>query len=176
MRQCITLILMGLLPFLTPLSFAGETTIVNSSDIAQYRVWVNEMEGLERGPFSRLRWFCNDGTVLPPRSYACKDHGGGFQHGEWSDKTLELRKQGYLVANILAGQDINALADDPDFRNIYAQILIERFLITADDGWILRRALFTVVLSRRRMNGRQHANFSWRWVRVITGSDPVFRH
>ena len=142
MRQCISLILMGLLPFLTPLLFASESTIVNPDEIAQYRVWVNEMEGLERGPFSRLRWFCNDGTVLPPRSYACKDHGGGFQHGEWSDKTLELRKQGYLVANILAGQDISALADDPDFRNIYAQILIERFLVSADDGWILRRALF----------------------------------
>ncbi|MDH4020190.1 MAG: hypothetical protein OEU84_11365 [Xanthomonadales bacterium] len=142
MRLCISLILMGLLPFLTPPSFASETIIVNSSDIAQYRVWVNEMAVLDRGPFSRLRWFCNDGTVLPPKSYACKDHGGGFQHGEWSDKTLELRKQGYLVANILAGQDTSKLVSNPDFRNIYAQILIERFLVSADDGWILRRALF----------------------------------
>ena len=142
MRQCLSLILVGLLQFV-PLSLcASETVTENPAKVLKYRGWVEEMQGLERGPFSRLRWFCNDGTVLPPRSYACKDHGGGFQHGEWSDKTLELRKQGYLVANILAGQDTNKLIDDPDFRNIFAQILIERFLVSADDGWILRRALF----------------------------------
>ena len=53
-----------------------------------------------------------------------------------------IRDRGYLVANILAGQNAAELADDPDFRNIYAQLLIERFLVSADDGWILRRALF----------------------------------
>lgn len=142
MRQCLCLILIGLFQLVPSSSFASETTTETPAEVLKYRAWVNEMAGLERGPFSRLRWFCNDGTVLPPRSYACKDHGGGFQHGEWSDKTLELRKQGYLVANILAGQDISKLVDNPDFRNIYAQILIERFLVSADDGWILRRALF----------------------------------
>jgi len=113
-----------------------------STDRSEYRAWIIEMEGLERGPFSRLRWFCNDGTVLPLQSYACNDHGGGYQHGEWSKKTLQLRDQGYLVANVLAGLDAKALVDDPGFDNLYAQILIERFLISADDGWILRRALF----------------------------------
>ena len=129
MRQCLSLILLGLLQFVPSSLFASETTFETPAEVLKYRVWVNEMEGLERGPFSRLRWFCNDGTVLPPRSYACKDHGGGFQHGEWSDKTLELRKQGYLVANILAGQDINKLVSNPDFRNIYAQILIEPLIL-----------------------------------------------
>ncbi len=81
-------------------------------------------------------------AVMPPQAYACKDHGGGYQHGEWSTKTLELRQQGYLVANVLAGLDADAWVDDPGFRNLYAQILIERFLISADDGWIMRRALF----------------------------------
>ncbi|MGA9574831.1 MAG: PEP/pyruvate-binding domain-containing protein [Lysobacterales bacterium] len=112
------------------------------ADISKFRTWVSEMEDRERGPFSRLRWFCNDGTVLPPGGYTCKDHGGGFQHGEWSDKTLELRQQGYLVANVLAGLDATAWVDDPDFSNRYAQLLVERFLVSTDDGWIMRRALF----------------------------------
>ena len=140
MRQLLSLslILTGLLTLFPATVSAGE----NSSGDQEYRAWINEMEELERGPFSRLRFFCRDGAVLPPRAYACKDHGGGYQHGEWSKKALELRQQGYLVANVLAGLDAGAWVDDPGFRSRYAQILIERFLIGADNGWIMRQALF----------------------------------
>ncbi len=138
MRQCLYLILIGFLQ-IAPVSLSADQ---GSNDFLQYRSWITEMQGLERGPFSRLRWFCNDGTVLPPKSYACKDHGGGHQHGEWSEKTLKLREQGFLVANILSGLEAGSMVDDPGFSNLYAQILVERFLVSADDGWILRRALF----------------------------------
>lgn len=126
--------------FSLPANSAVTTELPENID--RYRGWIEEMKGLERGPFSRLRWFCNDGTVFPPRSYACREHGGGHQHGEWSDKTLELRDQGFLVANVLAGLDVDAEIDDPGFRDFYTQLLIERFLVSADDGWIFRRAQF----------------------------------
>jgi len=111
-------------------------------DPSVYRGWIEDMKTSERGPFSRIRWFCNDGSVLPPTAYACEGHGGGTQHGEWSDRTRELRAQGYWIANLLAGVDANAFLADPQFDDRYAQSLIERYLISADDGWILRRALF----------------------------------
>jgi len=142
MRQCLYLILIGFLSCVPSSLPAAEVSNGISNDTLKYRSWITEMQGLERGPFSRLRWFCNDGTVLPPKSYACKDHGGGHQHGEWSEKTLKLREQGFLVANILAGLEAGSMVDDPGFSNLYAQILVERFLVSADDGWILRRALF----------------------------------
>ena len=138
MRKSFTPLLIGLLLLLPVSGFADETSV----NTAEYQTWVEEMKAAERGPFSRIRWFCNDGTVLPPQSYACKDHEGGYQHGEWNKKTLELRKQGYLVANMLAGMDIGQFIEEPDFGNAFAQILIERFLVAVDDGWILRRALF----------------------------------
>ena len=141
MRQLLLLIFVGLLQIAPPVS-ASESTLAAPADVSKYRAWVSEMKTLHRGPFQRLRWFCNDGTVFPPKPYPCKDRGGGHQHGQWSEKTLELREQGYLLATLLAGQDAEELADNPDFRNIYAQLLIERFLVSADDGWILRRALF----------------------------------
>ena len=72
------------------------------ADTARYQAWLEEMREQPRGPFARVRWFCADGTILPPKAYACSPHGGGVQHGEWSAKTLELREQGYLVANFLA--------------------------------------------------------------------------
>ncbi len=138
MRKSFTPILIGLLLTFPVSGFADETSV----NTAEYQTWVVEMKAAERGPFSRIRWFCNDGTVLPPQSYACKDHGGGYQHGEWNKKTLEMRQQGYLVANLLAGMDAEPFIEGPDFGNAFAQILIERFLVGVDDGWILRRALF----------------------------------
>jgi hypothetical protein len=112
------------------------------SDTSTYGEWIVEMKSADRGPFADIRWFCNDGTVLLPKPYACKGHEGGFQHGEWSARTKELRQQGYLVANLLAGVDPEKFLSDPAAGNDLAQILIERFLISADDGWILRQALF----------------------------------
>jgi hypothetical protein len=99
------------------------------------------MKSDERGPFSRIRWFCKDGSVLPPDA-GCAEHGGGWQHGEWSERTQALRAGGYKIANILAGIDADRYVSEPDFPDTLAQLLVERFLVAADDGWIFRRALF----------------------------------
>ncbi|NQX90269.1 MAG: pyruvate phosphate dikinase, partial [Halioglobus sp.] len=108
---------------------------------AQYRQWVVEMKDAERGPFSRIRWFCNDGRVLAPQPFACGEVGGR-QHGEWSKRTLALREQGYKIANILAAIDVPAVTEEEDFIDLYNQMLIEKYLVAADDGWILRHAQF----------------------------------
>ncbi|MFN2309545.1 MAG: PEP/pyruvate-binding domain-containing protein [Gammaproteobacteria bacterium] len=95
-----------------------------------------------RGPFERIRWFCNDGTVLPPGEGACRDHGGGIQHGEWNTRTLAIRGQGYLIATLLA--DIKALdfiGPAPRLDDL-RQVLLEQFLIQNDDGWVFRQARF----------------------------------
>ncbi len=109
---------------------------------ARYRQWIAEMKTSERGPFARIRWFCKDGSVLPPKPYACAERGGGHQHGEWSEKTKALRAQGYRVATLLAGVDPQELTARADFIPIWNQLLIEKFLMAVDNGWIMRRALF----------------------------------
>jgi hypothetical protein len=108
---------------------------------ARYRQWIEDMKTAERGPFSRIRWYCKDGRILEPRPHACGE-AGGRQHGEWSQRTLELRAQGYKVANILAAVDAPAAMAEADFVDSYNQMLIEKYLIATDDGWILRRARF----------------------------------
>ena len=113
-----------------------------SDAVAIYRAWIQDMKEVPRGPFERIRWFCNDGTVLPPKAYACRPHGGGHQHGEWSERTQELRANGYLVANVLAGSDPNDLIDEEDFYVQFAVLILEQFLISVDDGWIFREARF----------------------------------
>ena len=112
------------------------------ADPGQYRKWIAEMKDDPRGPFSSIKWFCKDGRVLAPQDYACAKKGEGWQHGEWSDRTKQLRSQGYKVANVLAGIDATKAVADPAFPDAYAQLLIEKFLIATDSGWILRKAQF----------------------------------
>jgi hypothetical protein len=115
---------------------------LSAANDAEYRRWVVAMKEAPRGPFSRIRWFCHDGAVLAPEAYACAKHGGGVQHGEYTANTQELRDNGYYIANLLAGEDIPALVDSANFNDRYSQILIEKFLTNADNGWILRRAQY----------------------------------
>ncbi len=108
----------------------------------EYIDWIVEMKTATRGPFKDVKWFCNDGSVLPPKAYACVEHGGGYQHGNYAENTSILRSNGYYVANILAGFDAEQAMQDPDFIDQYNQILLEKFLIQIDDGWIMRKAQF----------------------------------
>ncbi len=109
---------------------------------AKHRQWIGQMKEDPRGPFTSIKWFCRDGRVLAPTDYACAKKGEGWQHGEWSARTKELRANGYKVATVLAGVDAKQAVAAPDFADTYAQLLIEKFLVAADGGWILRKAQF----------------------------------
>jgi len=116
---------------------AAEAKLPDSSTL---RLWIEEMKQSPRGPFERIRWFCADGSIQPPEAYACRDHGGGVQHGEWNARTVELRDGGYLIANVYAGISPTPFLG-PDARLSWLdQMLLERFLIKVDDGWIIRGA------------------------------------
>ena len=143
MKQSLPGLLLALLLVLisTATTALASATAAAPASAPEYRQWVVDMKAAERGPFSRLRWYCNDGRVLPPKAYACGTEGG-HQHGEWSTRTKELRDQGYKIANLLAGIDAETQIAQPDFNDSYNQRLIEKYLIAADDGWILRRAMF----------------------------------
>ncbi|MBI4696725.1 MAG: phosphoenolpyruvate synthase [Gammaproteobacteria bacterium] len=106
-----------------------------------YRAWIEAMKTDRRGPFDQIRWYCKDGEVLPPGPYACEPHGGGVQHGQWTPRTKALREAGYFVASFLADADPAALAASRGAGEL-PQILVQQFLVRADDGWILRGARY----------------------------------
>jgi hypothetical protein len=102
--------------------------------------WVEAMKGSPKGPFQAIRWFCADGTDHPAKPYPCSERGGGIQHGKWTSRAQELRSQGFEIANLFAEIEPNAFSGaNPDLEAL-KQILIERFLVQADDGWIFRGA------------------------------------
>ena len=121
-------------------AIAATGSATQTTDRTQLREWVVEMKNEQRGPFARIRWFCNDGTVLPPKPYACQSHGDGHQHGERNEKANAIRSQGYAIANVLAELSPPEVLQSKD--DLLQQILLEQFLITVDDGWILHEARY----------------------------------
>ncbi len=111
-------------------------------DSETLRSWIEQIKKSPRGPFKRIRWFCNDGSILPPKAYACSELGGGVQHGEWTDRVKLLRQHNYLVATLLADLWSESFYTRADWPQQLKQIMLEQFLIDADDGWLFRRARY----------------------------------
>ncbi|MDA3917289.1 MAG: hypothetical protein PF690_09980 [Deltaproteobacteria bacterium] len=107
-----------------------------------FQSWVEKMKSDPRGPFARIRWFCSDGTVQAPTAYGCREHGGGVQHGEWTDQITLMRDQGYYIANVFADVVPDVFIKNPRYPDILKQMILEQFLMNADDGWIFRRARY----------------------------------
>src|SRR5262249_18014033 len=93
---------------------AGTAAPQDTGKAAQHGRWIAEMKEDPRGPFAAIKWFCKDGRVLPPDDSSCAGRGKGWQHGDWSDRTRQLRSQGYKVATLLAGMDAPKAVAAPD--------------------------------------------------------------
>ncbi|MGD9083339.1 MAG: PEP/pyruvate-binding domain-containing protein [Desulfobacterales bacterium] len=127
---------------LSVLVLPAGSTAAATPDEATLRSWVQKMKTASRGPFKHIRWFCNDGTVQLPKEYACRDRGGGVQHGEWNDRVKTLRDSGYYIANVFADVRAEEFLQNPRHIDIIKQMVLEQFLIEADNGWIFRRARY----------------------------------
>jgi hypothetical protein len=101
---------------------------------------VQSMVGNPRGPYLRIRWFCNDGTLQPPQPYACRERGGGRQHAEYSPERDRLAELGWPVGTIFAALTWDELWDGQRRHQRLRSLALERYLTDIDDGWVLRRA------------------------------------
>ena len=123
------------------LAWPAHAIPTETASLEEMAGWVAWMKKTPKGPFDGIFWFCQDGAVLPPEPYACTTHGGGIQYGRLGERARTLRAAGFLVGNVLAATDPQALADEPGRAGLKA-ILLERYLVAADNGWILRRARY----------------------------------
>lgn len=140
-----------------------------SQDTSEMMAWIEAMKERPRGPFRRVRWYCNDGSIKPPRPYACSNHGGGIQHGEWSFQAEVLRSNGFPVANLLAEVTPDQLVGSPEKASLLRSILLERFLIEYDQGWIFRKARSY----RGALQSEDEANGAHRILRAVL-NDPKY--
>jgi len=103
------------------------------------QAWIRGFKDSERGPFELIRWFCFDGRIRPARA-GCGGEDKGVQHGDWNQQARTMRANGYAVANVLVALEPQRFAGPNADLETWKQILLERFLIGFDDGWIFRGA------------------------------------
>lgn len=108
--------------------------------LTEARRIVHEMIDNPRGPYSRIRWFCNDGTVQAPVAYACQERGGGRQHAEYSPARKRLAELGWSVGTVFAATTLDELRNSQPREARLRELPLERYLVDIDDGWVLRRA------------------------------------
>jgi hypothetical protein len=118
----------------------GLLSTLEESQTAEARKILENFKTNPRGPFFRIQWYCNDGSVHPPSPPPCKPLGGGFQHASLSPEAKRLEALGLDVGVILAGADKRYLIDAARDNHRLKQLVLQRYLEEVDNGWIYRRA------------------------------------
>ncbi len=155
MLRTLWLLLVGL----SNLTLAASHPLAPPPDetLQEARSLVESFKQNERGPYSRIRWFCNDGSTQPPQAYACAKHGGGRQHAEYSVQRIRLAELGWPVGTVVAALTWEELWQPQQRQQRLRALPLERYLEAVDDGWVLRRARHyrgRVQLEDEEWNGR----------------------
>ncbi|WP_084399554.1 PEP/pyruvate-binding domain-containing protein [Pseudotamlana agarivorans] len=95
-----------------------------------------------RGPYHRIKWYCDDGTMREPKD-PCPDNIGGIQHASLKTDVEKLGNDHHIYfSNILAQNENEAFWDEAHNNSRLKQYQLVKFLQNADDGWIYRRGQF----------------------------------
>jgi hypothetical protein len=96
-----------------------------------------------RGPYHRIKWFCEDGTIRGPKDPCPKENGGGIQHASYKEEVLELGENNHIfLGDILAYTDKKDFWDAENNQSRFIQYQLQKYLANVDDGWILRRGRY----------------------------------
>ena len=93
-----------------------------------------------RGPYRDIRWFCKDGTTVPPTE-RCPEPGN--QRARYKDEVLALAKSNKVfLGQILATTPFEDFWDAGNLQSRMKQYQLEDYLRAIDDGWVLRKAQY----------------------------------
>lgn len=108
---------------------------LNEQQTAEARRLFESIRKDPRGPYGRIRWYCNDGRVLPPAGAPCGPKGG-FQHAEPSTAAQALAKLNIDLARFLAGMPAETFLDRGRNHFWLRQLVMLDYLSSRQNGWI----------------------------------------
>ena len=107
--------------FVPGLPFAQE------KDAIDIRTLVEKFKNDVRGPYKDIRWFCVDGSIIPPKA-DCPEPGG-VQHARYKDEVVELAKTNHIfLGQILASTSRTAFWDAANNHSRLKQYQLDRYL------------------------------------------------
>ncbi len=127
--------------FLLSMSFQSEVKAQVKS-ISEIKSLIESYKNDIRGPYYRIKWFCEDGTVRDAKD-PCPDDVEGIQHASLKESVINLRKNNHLFfGEILASNSIPNFLDVTNNYSRLKQYQINKYLASIDDGWILRKGQY----------------------------------
>nr|WP_321452937.1 PEP/pyruvate-binding domain-containing protein [uncultured Carboxylicivirga sp.] len=122
------------------LLFASYATIISQKN-QEIKIKIEEYKKDPKGPYKDIRWFCPDGSVVPPQE-RCPDKGG-VQRARYKDYIMELQNSEHLYFGQILSTTPYAEFWDADHANSrLKQYQVEKYLRNIDNGWINRRAQY----------------------------------
>ena len=115
---------------------------LSETQVVAVRTALDSMKRDPRGPYFRVRWFCNDGTVLAPDPYACVEHDGGAMYAELNERARQLAQLHFHVGTVLQATANDSLFDEAWGHHWLKELVVQQYLVEVDDGWALRQARF----------------------------------
>ena len=117
-----------------PVLAAAPPLVPPSAEVVQEaRGIVESMQRNERGPYHRIRWFCEDGSSHPPKPYPCAERGGGRQHAEYSPERRRLAELGWHVGTVVAALAWDEIWQPERRHQRLRELPLERYLEAVDD-------------------------------------------
>ncbi len=102
---------------------------------------VKKYKSDSKGPYKAIRWFCLDGSTLPP-DQRCPELGG-VQRAQYKDEIVSLVKTNKIyLGQILAATKFEDFWDKENQHSRLKQYQIEKYLRLIDDGWVNKKAKF----------------------------------
>ncbi len=127
-----------LLFFGITISFPGISVAQTGQEI---RDMISRYKEDPKGPYKDIRWFCKDGTILPPQE-RCSDPGG-IQRARYKDELVRLSETRHVfIGQILAGTAFEDFWDEENQQARLKQYQFELFLKNTDNQWVWKKAQF----------------------------------
>lgn len=117
------------------------TALAAQTDIAAL---VDTFQRDDRGPYSRIVWFCADGSRVPSSEGGCATPSAeNYQHADYKPEVKRLgRDEHIFLGQILTNTNPRAFWDADRDHSRAKQYLLGDYLAAIDDGWVNRKAQY----------------------------------
>ncbi|MCL4796140.1 MAG: hypothetical protein KJZ84_16385 [Bryobacteraceae bacterium] len=137
--RILSLVLVLLCASLLPAAAPRPVPALSPAQQAEAQRLIDQVRRDPRGPYGPIRWYCEDGRVLPPQGVPCRP-AGGFQHAAPGAHARQLASLNFDLARFLANMPFDQFFDEARHHHWPRQLVLFDYLVTAHNGWIYGRA------------------------------------
>jgi rifampicin phosphotransferase len=125
------------------LLFALQSLFAQKKADADIRKMIDNYMVDPRGPYKDIRWYCADGSYAEPKVGCASENKKNLQRARYKDEVDALGKTNHIyLGQILSKTGYSDFWDAANRQSRMKQYMLGRFLMAADNGWVLRRGQY----------------------------------